>query len=70
MDHTKNLKIKMIRVMVRYHFRLETFKRIPNKMNFVEDFNEFLINYFEGLVQREVFGISMVTNKANYEAGK
>ena len=42
MDHTKNLKVEDIKVLLRYHFRSENMKGIPKKLELVEAVTEFL----------------------------
>ena len=42
MDHINNPKVEEIRVLLRYHFRSEILKGIPNKVELVEAVTVFL----------------------------
>ena len=42
MDHTKNLKVKDLKVLLRYYFWSEKLKGIPNKLELMRSVTEFL----------------------------
>ena len=70
MDHTKNLKVEDIKVLLRYHFRSENMKGIPKKLELVEAVTEFFRKYWKVIVQREGCGIYAISNKAGRESGE
>ena len=70
MYHINNLKVKELRVLIQYYFGSGKCKEIPKKLELVEAITDFLIKYWEGLVHREGYGKSVVTNEAGREAGE
>ena len=52
MDHINNLKVKDLRVLLRYHFGSERLKGIPTKVELVEAVTDLFRREWEGLMQR------------------
>ena len=52
MDHINNLKVKELRVLLRYYFELERLKGIPKKVELVEAVTDLFLRAWEDLVQR------------------
>ena len=69
-DRIKKLKLKGLKLMLHYFLGSENLKGVPNKVELLEDVNEFFRKDWEDIVQREGGGISVVTNGAGCEAGK
>ena len=70
MDHINNLKVKDLRVLLRYHFGSEKLKGSPKKVEIVEAVKYCFIKYWYGLVQRWGGGVSVVKNEGVNEAGE
>ena len=82
MHHINDLKVKETRVILCYHFGSEKLKPRPNKVELLEAVTEFsrkdweyLVQRkrggrFEGLVKRDVGGMTVVINKSGHEAGE
>ena len=52
MDHINNLKLKELRVLLRYHFGSERLKGSPKKVELVEAVTDLFQRDWEGLMQR------------------
>ena len=52
MDHINIIKVKELRVILRYHFGSERLKVIPKKVELVEDVTDLFRREWEGLMQR------------------
>ena len=63
MDHINNLKVKDLRVFLRYHFGSERLKGIPNKVELVEAITDLFRRDWESLMQRVGGGGFLVTNQ-------
>ena len=70
MDHTNNLKVKDLRVLLCYHFGSEILKGSPKKVELVEAVKYIFRKYWDGLVQIWGGGVSVVTNEGVHEAGE
>ena len=62
-DHINNLKVKELRVFLRYHFGSERLKGTPKKVELVEAVTVLFWRYWESLMQRVGGGGSVVTNE-------
>ena len=51
-DHINNLKVKELRVLLRYHFGSERLKGRPKKVELVEAVNDLFLRDCEGDMQR------------------
>ena len=69
-DHTKNPKVQDIKVLIRYYFGSEKLKGRPNKIELSEAVTELFIKHREGLVQRQVNGVSVMKNNSCHGAGE
>ena len=70
MDHINNLKVKDLRVIIRYHSGSENLKGIPKKLKLVGAVKYIFIKDWVGLVQIWGSGMSVVTNEGVHEAGE
>ena len=52
MDHINNIKVKELRVLLKYHFGSEKSKGSPKKVKLVEAVTKYFRKDWEGLVQR------------------
>ena len=69
MDHINELKVKELRVLLRYHFGSESLKGIPNKVELVEAVTDLFRRDWEGIIQRVGVGGGLVaTNEMGYVA--
>ena len=59
MDHINNLKVKELRVLLRYHFGSERLKGTPKKVELVEAVTDLFRRDWESLMQR-VGGVGLV----------
>ena len=50
MDHMNNLKVKDLRVLIRYHFSSEKLKGIPKKVELVGDVKYIFRKYWDSIV--------------------
>ena len=57
-------------MLIFYHFSPEKLNGIPKKVELVEAVTDFFIKDWEGLVQRDGGGMSVVTNDSDCEAGE
>ena len=58
MDHINNLKVKELRVLLRYHFGLERLKGVPKKVELVEAVTVLFRRDCKGIIQRGEGGVS------------
>ena len=63
MDHINTLKVKELRVILRYHFGLERLKGTPKKVELVEAVTDLFWRDWESLMQRVGGGGLVVTNE-------
>ena len=63
MDHINILKVKELRVLLRYQFGSDRLKGIPKKVELVEAVTDLFRRDWEGLMQRVGGGGSVVTNE-------
>ena len=62
MDHINNLKVKDLRVLLRYHFGSERLKGTLKKVELLEAITDLFRRDWESLMQRVGGGGSVVTN--------
>ena len=63
LDHINTLKVKELRVLLRYHFGSERLKGSPKKVELVEAVTDLFRRDWESLMQRVGGGGSVVTNE-------
>ena len=63
MDYINNLKVKELRVILRYHFGSERLKGSPNKVELVEAVTDLFRRGCGVIMQRVGGGGSLVTNE-------
>ena len=70
MDNTNNLKVKGLRVLLRYQIVSEKLKGSSKKVELVEDIKDFLERIGTVLCRDGGGGVSVVTNEGVQEAGE
>ena len=63
MDHINILKVKDLRVLLRYRFGSEMLKGGPNKVELLEAVTDLFRRDWDGLMQRMGGGGSAITNE-------